>query len=112
MSHVYHVYHGILLHYNFTHHLDTYFEKLKKDNMRTAAIFWLAVLGFLGNPCTSQYNNYYCDPGRDVMVHLFEWRWDDIASECELFLGPNDFCGVQVHIGSCVNSYQGSNVIK
>lgn len=26
---------------------------------------------------------------RSAMVHLFEWRWVDIANECENFLGPN-----------------------
>lgn len=30
------------------------------------------------------------------MVHLFEWKWDDIAVECENFLGPKGFGGVQV----------------
>ncbi|MFN2637918.1 MAG: alpha-amylase family protein [Gemmatimonadaceae bacterium] len=32
----------------------------------------------------------------DVFVHLFEWKWTDIASECETQLGPNGFKGVQV----------------
>nr|CAH7746109.1 unnamed protein product [Callosobruchus chinensis] len=27
---------------------------------------------------------------------MFEWRWDDIANECETFLGPKGFAGVQV----------------
>src|SRR5579872_1760657 len=31
-----------------------------------------------------------------VFVHLFEWRWTDIATECEQFLGPAGFAGVQV----------------
>ncbi|XP_069163465.1 alpha-amylase 1-like [Procambarus clarkii] len=31
-----------------------------------------------------------------VIVHLFEWRWDDIAAECENFLGPRGYGGVQV----------------
>ncbi|XP_055703590.1 alpha-amylase A-like [Phlebotomus papatasi] len=35
-------------------------------------------------------------PGRNVIVHLFEWKWVDIAEECERFLGPNGFAGVQV----------------
>uniref|UniRef100_A0A1B0EY97 Alpha-amylase n=1 Tax=Phlebotomus papatasi TaxID=29031 RepID=A0A1B0EY97_PHLPP len=35
-------------------------------------------------------------PGRSVIVHLFEWKWVDIAEECERFLGPNGFGGVQV----------------
>ncbi|KAJ8040864.1 Alpha-amylase A [Holothuria leucospilota] len=34
--------------------------------------------------------------GRSTMVHLFEWSWDDIASECENFLAPYDYGGVQV----------------
>ena len=32
----------------------------------------------------------------DVMVHLFEWKWPDIASECENVLGPAGFKAVQV----------------
>ncbi|XP_041479080.1 alpha-amylase B-like [Lytechinus variegatus] len=34
--------------------------------------------------------------GRTVIVHLFEWKWTDIAEECERFLGPHKFAGVQV----------------
>ncbi|XP_014213120.1 alpha-amylase-related protein-like [Copidosoma floridanum] len=33
---------------------------------------------------------------RTTMVHLFEWKWNDIANECENFLGPKGFAGVQV----------------
>lgn len=33
--------------------------------------------------------------GRDVMVHLFQWRYNDIAAECEAFLGPHGYGGVQ-----------------
>lgn len=33
--------------------------------------------------------------GRSVIVHLFEWRFDDIAEECETFLGPRGYGGVQ-----------------
>jgi len=29
-------------------------------------------------------------------VHLFEWKWTDIAAECENYLGPAGFTGVQV----------------
>lgn len=32
----------------------------------------------------------------DVAVHLFEWKWTDIASECENFLGPAGYAAVQV----------------
>jgi alpha-amylase len=34
--------------------------------------------------------------GRSGMVHLFEWKWADIANECETFLAPNGYAGVQV----------------
>lgn len=34
--------------------------------------------------------------GRTSIVHLFEWRWADIAAECERYLAPNGFGGVQV----------------
>ncbi|PAJ74346.1 alpha-amylase [Pseudoalteromonas sp. NBT06-2] len=31
-----------------------------------------------------------------TFVHLFEWRWQDIAQECESYLGPKGFAAVQV----------------
>lgn len=44
----------------------------------------------------SSLNNPNYASGRDVMVHLFEWKFTDIADECERFLGPMGFGGVQV----------------
>ena len=40
----------------------------------------------------------HCTAGREgnVIVHLFSWRWKDVAAECENQLGPKGFCGVQV----------------
>jgi len=32
----------------------------------------------------------------DVFVHLFEWKWTDIANECEHVLGPAGFTAVQI----------------
>lgn len=32
----------------------------------------------------------------DVAVHLFEWKWTDIATECENVLGPAGYAAVQV----------------
>ncbi|MEO8140757.1 MAG: hypothetical protein ABI742_13970, partial [Gemmatimonadota bacterium] len=32
----------------------------------------------------------------DVFVHLFDWKWTDIATECENVLGPAGFAAVQV----------------
>jgi alpha-amylase len=31
-----------------------------------------------------------------TFVHLFEWKWTDIARECETFLGPKGFSAVQI----------------
>jgi len=31
-----------------------------------------------------------------AFVHLFEWKWTDIAAECENYLGPAGFAAVQV----------------
>ncbi|KAK4876350.1 hypothetical protein RN001_012772 [Aquatica leii] len=33
---------------------------------------------------------------RNSIVHLFEWRWRDIAAECEAFLQHKGFGGVQI----------------
>jgi alpha-amylase len=35
-------------------------------------------------------------PSRTVFVQLFEWKWTDIAQECEQWLGPHGFAAVQV----------------
>lgn len=42
------------------------------------------------------YHNPHYVKGRDTMVHLFEWKWSDVANECERFLGPIGFGGIQV----------------
>ncbi|HET9622393.1 MAG TPA: carbohydrate-binding module family 20 domain-containing protein [Kofleriaceae bacterium] len=33
---------------------------------------------------------------RTVFVQLFEWKWTDVARECESFLGPKGFAAVQI----------------
>lgn len=47
------------------------------------------------------YTDLRCD-GRQVLVELFQWKWEDVARECEVFLGPRGVCAVQarhiVHI--------------
>ncbi|XP_021949458.1 alpha-amylase 2B [Folsomia candida] len=43
----------------------------------------------------SQFDPQFVED-RTTMVHLFEWKWNDIALECERFLGPRGFGGVQV----------------
>ena len=41
-----------------------------------------------------QFDPHFID-NRQGIVHLFEWKWLDIAKECEDFLGPKGFGGVQ-----------------
>ncbi|MUL40925.1 hypothetical protein FZ103_06950 [Streptomonospora sp. PA3] len=33
---------------------------------------------------------------RETIVHLFQWRWESVARECEEVLGPNGYGAVQV----------------
>jgi len=42
------------------------------------------------------HNNPNTLVGRNAIVQLFEWKFSDIALECERFLGPKGFAGVQV----------------
>jgi alpha-amylase len=35
-------------------------------------------------------------PATDVIVHLFQWPWASVASECQNVLGPKGFAAVQV----------------
>ncbi|XP_053610127.1 alpha-amylase 4N-like isoform X2 [Plodia interpunctella] len=53
------------------------------------------VLLSLASVAVAYFNPHYA-AGRSTMVHLFEWKWDDIAAECERFLGPRGFGGIQV----------------
>lgn len=36
--------------------------------------------------------------GHSGIVHLFEWKFSDIAEECERFLGPRGYGGIQVKL--------------
>ncbi|GAV05343.1 hypothetical protein RvY_15491 [Ramazzottius varieornatus] len=58
-------------------------------------LFHLSMLIFCSPLASAQYDPQD-SPGRSVFVHLFEWKWTDIAAECERFLGPKGFGGVQV----------------
>uniref|UniRef100_W5LIW0 Alpha-amylase n=1 Tax=Astyanax mexicanus TaxID=7994 RepID=W5LIW0_ASTMX len=63
--------------------------------MQTRTKWCLLALGFgLG---LSQYRSHTLSRhGDGTIVHLFEWRWSDIADECERYLAPNGFQGVQI----------------
>ncbi|KAJ4444269.1 hypothetical protein ANN_06061 [Periplaneta americana] len=44
----------------------------------------------------SAHKDPHTAEGRSAIVHLFEWKFDDIAAECERFLAPHGYAGVQV----------------
>ena len=46
--------------------------------------------------CQNYFGDYQCEEGRDVFTHLFEWKWTDVANECENFLADHGYCAVQV----------------
>lgn len=57
-------------------------------------VFLLLVV--LASSCQGQdFHDPHCE-GKQAIVHLFEWKWADIALECERFLQYTGFCGVQV----------------
>ncbi|CAH1788535.1 unnamed protein product [Owenia fusiformis] len=58
-------------------------------------VIFTALIGIIISSVDSQHAPN-CADGRHVIVHLFEWKWTDIAQECERFLGPKGFCGVQI----------------
>lgn len=58
--------------------------------MRSLALLIALIVG----ASAQHYPNF--KDGRNVIVHLFEWPWNDIAEECERFLGPYGFGGVQI----------------
>jgi alpha-amylase len=56
--------------------------------------FFVALVSLIA-VANAQFNTHQWG-GRSGMVHLFEWKWGDIARECESFLAPNGFAGVQI----------------
>jgi alpha-amylase len=65
------------------------------DCGRAVQSFLILVCTVLLSVSGQYYGNYYCQPGRDVVVHLFEWKWTDIQKECS-WLAENNYCAVQV----------------
>lgn len=47
----------------------------------------------------SRYHPTHMVGNRSAIVQLFDWRFDDIAAECERYLGPMGYGGVQVSGG-------------
>ncbi|XP_053679215.1 alpha-amylase A-like [Anopheles nili] len=65
--------------------------------MKISAYLGFALLSVLCtvNLAFAQHDPYFAT-GHSTIVHLFEWKWNDIADECERFLGPKGYGGVQL----------------
>ncbi|XP_070602539.1 pancreatic alpha-amylase-like isoform X5 [Erythrolamprus reginae] len=63
-----------------------------KANMKNVMLLFLLIA--FGLYWTQYKSNP--KPVRSSIVHLFEWRWIDIALECERYLAKHGFAGVQV----------------
>lgn len=56
----------------------------------------LMLLGLFTQSIPSYQAQAQAAAPRTVFVHLFEWKWKDVARECELYLGPKGYAAVQV----------------
>ena len=79
---------------------------------KSCTILFLGVIALVTR-VLAQHNPHFVG-NRTTIVHLFEWRWNDIADECERFLGPAGYGGVQVifrfwYISVVVQFLQGFN---
>ncbi|CEF68947.1 Alpha amylase family and Glycosyl hydrolase, family 13, catalytic domain and Alpha-amylase, C-terminal all beta domain and Glycosyl hydrolase, family 13, subfamily, catalytic domain and Glycosyl hydrolase, family 13, all-beta domain and Glycoside hydrolase, catalytic domain and Glycoside hydrolase, superfamily domain-containing protein [Strongyloides ratti] len=67
----------------------------KSSNKFTYFLTFLILISY-----TSSYNFYWYDElftdDKQIIVHLFEWKWTDIANECETFLSKYGYGAVQI----------------
>lgn len=65
----------------------------------------LLTIHFQGSS-SSPYSDPHFTGNRSVIVHLMQWKFTDIAAECERFLGPYGYGGIQL---SPVNEHASLN---
>lgn len=65
--------------------------------MKKLYLFLLSVqINFISIICFDKYDNPHFVDDRTTLVELWEWRFDEVAKECESFLGPYGYGGVLV----------------
>lgn len=65
------------------------------SDLESTAMKLILVATLCVNVVLAQHDPHFED-GRNSIVHLFEWKWSDIANECENFLSKKAYAGVQV----------------
>lgn len=69
------------------------------ESLRLLLFMFIAIflaIGAISVPVEDVHSQSAPSYPRTAFVHLFEWKWTDIAQECETFLGPKGFSAVQV----------------
>jgi alpha-amylase len=69
-------------------------QKIATSTITLITMLGLSACGKVEEPVTTPETQVTASA--DVFVQLFEWRWPDVAAECETFLGPAGFSAVQV----------------
>lgn len=77
--------------------------------MLFAPIF-IAVMALFGASSAQWTENMW--DNRNTIVHLFEWKFSDIADECERFLQEKGYGGVQVIAKSSIKLHKFSEIEK
>lgn len=72
-----------------------FYSLIKTVVLVTFKMIKILILLSFANLITSQHDTHQFS-NHSAFVHLFEWKWNDIADECERFLAPNGYGGVQV----------------
>lgn len=75
---------------------DVYVVGLKLDGDGLLSIRGVAPVPADPASLTNAYRPSGHAAAGDVFVHLFEWKWTEIANECETVLGPKGYKAVQV----------------
>lgn len=75
---------------------ESYFQQ-EELKMLLKIVLFICSLNWVVKECASASS--YSDPhfvgNRSVIVQMLEWKWSEIAKECEDFLGPYGYGGVQ-----------------
>lgn len=79
----------------WNHNCSALKRRLENASLKLASDKVIFKLFYLIVAVFGAYTDPHCQ-GKQVIVHLFEWKWSDIANECERYLGKKGFCGVQV----------------
>ncbi|KAI1705404.1 alpha amylase, catalytic domain-containing protein [Ditylenchus destructor] len=59
-------------------------------------LYFLSIVSGVSASNVYDYDDPHLLAGRFLMVHLFEWKWEDIARECEQYLHKYGYGAVQI----------------